>query len=149
MCLYKFTHIPLLKNDALLKKKKKKVTKKAITQIYQKIKITRKNKNKKSQKKKKKKKKEEQQRLPRKSKKEEVRSNVQTRKKKNKKTKQKKPEWTSPCPSAHGHFCHLLIKYLPLSFLFILERKHFGGPGEKTLRPYHLFSFLLTQPNTL
>ena len=32
MCLYKFTHIPLLKNDALLKQKSDK--KKAITQIY-------------------------------------------------------------------------------------------------------------------
>ena len=31
MYLYKFTHVSLLKNDALLKKK---VTKKAITQIY-------------------------------------------------------------------------------------------------------------------
>ena len=33
MCLYKFTHIPLLKNDAQLKQKSKK-KKKAITQIY-------------------------------------------------------------------------------------------------------------------
>ena len=32
MCLYKFIHIPLLLNDALLKKKRQK--KKSITQIY-------------------------------------------------------------------------------------------------------------------
>ena len=33
MCLYKFTHIALLKNDALLKQKSDK-KKKEITQIY-------------------------------------------------------------------------------------------------------------------
>ena len=36
MCLYKFTHIPLLKNNTLLKQKS---DKKTITQIYQEIKI--------------------------------------------------------------------------------------------------------------
>ena len=29
------------------------------------------------------------------------------------------------------------------------ERKYFGRPKEKTPGPHHLFSFLLTQPNTL
>ena len=37
----------------------------------------------------------------------------------------------------------------PPSFLPILERKLFGGPGEKTPGPYHLFSFFPTQPNIL
>ena len=32
---------------------------------------------------------------------------------------------------------------------FIFDRKYFGGLGEKTLRPYNLFSFLPIQPNTL
>ena len=35
------------------------------------------------------------------------------------------------------------------SFLSILERKLFGGSGEKTPRSHHLFSFLPIQPNTL
>ena len=35
------------------------------------------------------------------------------------------------------------------NFLSILGRKFFGRLGEKTHRPYHLFSFLPTQPNIL
>ena len=68
----------------------------------------------------------------------------QTKKKKKKERKEEKrraTDWTSPCASAHGHFCHLPIKFLPLNFLSILERKHFGGPKEKTLGLYQFFFF--------
>ena len=44
----------------------------------------------------------------------------------------------------HRHFCPLSSPFSPFSFLFILGRKQFGGPGEKTLRPHHLFSLLPT-----
>ena len=30
-----------------------------------------------------------------------------------------------------------------------IEKKHFGGPEEKTPGPYHIFSFIPTQLNTL
>ena len=36
-----------------------------------------------------------------------------------------------------------------LNFLFILERKHFGEPGEKIPKLHHLLSILHTQPNTV
>ena len=49
----------------------------------------------------------------------------------------------------HWHFCQSRKNSFPISFLSILGRKHFGGLGEiKTPKPYHLFSFLPTQPNT-
>ena len=47
-----------------------------------------------------------------------------------------------------GIFCHLSIKFLPISFLSILERKHFGVLGEKTPEPHQFFSLLSLQPNT-
>ena len=39
-------------------------------------------------------------------------------------------------------------KFLPLIFLSILERKHFGGLREKTPRPQQFFSLPSLQPNT-
>ena len=50
---------------------------------------------------------------------------------------------------AHRHFCQSRKNSSSLNFLFILGRKHFGGPMKKTLGPYHLFFFLPIQPNTL
>ena len=47
-----------------------------------------------------------------------------------------------------GHFCHLSIKFLPLSFLSILERKHFGRLEEKTPMVHQIFSLSSLQPNT-
>ena len=52
-------------------------------------------------------------------------------------------------PCAHGYFCQSRKNSSSLSFLSILGKKHFDEPGEKTLEPHHLFSFLPTQPNTL
>ena len=49
----------------------------------------------------------------------------------------------------YGHFCQSRKNSPLLNFLSILERKYFGRPKEKTPGPHHLFSFLLTQPNTL
>ena len=40
-----------------------------------------------------------------------------------------------PCTSAHGHFRPLSSLISPFSFLSILERKIFGGPGRKHLDP--------------
>ena len=57
--------------------------------------------------------------------------------------KKKKKTWRK-----HGHFCQSRKNSSFLSFLSILERKHFGGSKEKTPRPHHLFSFLPIQPNT-
>ena len=107
------------------------MTKKAITQIYYEKKITskEKTKTKKSKKKGKEKKKK---------------SNEACLKKKKKK---RATEWTSPCASSHEHFCHLSIKFLPLGFLSILEREHFGGPGEKTPGPHQFFPLPSLQPN--
>ena len=48
-----------------------------------------------------------------------------------------------------GHFCQSRKNLSSLSFLSILERKHFGGLGEKIPTPHHLFFFLSTHPNTL
>ena len=44
--------------------------------------------------------------------------------------KKRSMDWTSRCELAHGHFHHLLIK-----FLSILERKHFVRPEEKISGP--------------
>jgi len=41
-----------------------------------------------------------------------------------------------------GIFESSFHEFFPLNFLSILGRKLFGGTGEKTLRPYCLFSFL-------
>ena len=106
MCLYKFTHIPLLKNNTLLKQKSDK--KKTITQIYQEIKIifrktiTSKEKTKKKNHKIKQKRKNEKRRATK---------LAQEIKKKKKTTT---AAWTSPCERAHGHFCHLPTKFFPL-----------------------------------
>ena len=70
------------------------------------------------------------------------------RKQKQKITKESKREKRkAPCVSAYEHFCHLSIKFLPLGFLSILEREHFGGPGEKTPGPHQFFSLPSLQPN--
>ena len=47
-----------------------------------------------------------------------------------------------------GIFGSSFYEFLSLSFLSILEKELFGGLREKTLKFHHLFSFLLTQPNT-
>ena len=65
-----------------------------------------------------------------------------------KKKKKKSNGMDKPCASSHEHFCHLFIKLLPLGFLSILERIHFGGPGEKTPGSHQFFSLLSLQPNT-
>ena len=49
---------------------------------------------------------------------------------------------------AHGYFCHLTIKFLPLNFLSILEKKYFGGTREKIPEPHQFISLLSLQPNT-
>ena len=88
--------------------------------------------------------------------------NVQERKRQKKK---KKEEAMCHCPgkqskgkkkrtnclyaTAYGHFCPLSSLFFSFSFLFILERKLFDGPGEKIFEPYYLFSFLPTQLNIL
>ena len=102
--------------------------------------MLKKKKNKKSQKKAKEKKNEDAQEIKRKNqkkKKKKVRGNVLSRRKKKK--KKKATNWTSPCALAHGHFRHLPIKFLSLSFLSILERKHFSRPGRKHLGPTNFF----------
>ena len=68
---------------------------------------------------------------------EEVTSNVQTKKKKQRIGQ-----------VVYGHFCHLSIKFLPLNFLSILERKHFGETGEKIPEPHQFISLPSLQPNT-
>ena len=127
MCLYKFTHIPLLKSDALLKNNNKKRPKKQSPKFIRKKIISRK-----------KKKKNLVQRKHR---------NKKSQKKK-KKEKKKATDWTSPCASAHEHshehFCHLFIKFLPLSFLSILERTFWWAQRENTSAP--LFIFLPPHP---
>ena len=47
-----------------------------------------------------------------------------------------------------GIFCSLSNSIFSFCFLSIFGRKHFCRSREKTLEPHHLFSFLLTQPNT-
>ena len=66
-----------------------------------------------------------------------------------KQSKGKKKRTNCLYATAYGHFCPLSSLFSSFSFLFILERKLFGGPGEKIFGPYHLFSFLPTQSNTL
>ena len=74
-----------------------------------------------------------------------VTGNVVAQKKKGNVTAQgkEKKNWRK-----HGHFCQSRKNSSLLSFLSILERKHFGGPREKRPGPHHLFSFLPIQPNT-
>ena len=54
---------------------------------------------------------------------------------KRKQKKKKKEQWIGVIGQAH-----LLDKFLPLGFLSILQRKHFGGLGEKTLGLHQFFS---------
>ena len=67
------------------------------------------------------------------------------------KAKEKKKKKRTNClyATAYGHFCPLSSLFSSFSFLFILERKLFGGPGEKIFGPYYLFFFLPTQLNIL
>ena len=67
------------------------------------------------------------------------------------KAKEKKKKKRTNClyATAYGHFCPLSSLFFSFSFLFILERKLFDGPGEKIFEPYYLFSFLPTQLNIL
>ena len=67
------------------------------------------------------------------------------------KAKEKKKKKRTNClyATAYGHFCPLSSLFSSFSFLFILERKLFGGPGEKIFGPYYLFSVLPTQLNIL
>ena len=51
--------------------------------------------------------------------------------------------------NSKGIFGSSFHEFLPPSFLSILERKFFDGPGEKISRLHFLFSFFSTQPNTL
>ena len=44
---------------------------------------------------------------------------------------------------ANEHFCHLAIRFFPLSFLPILGRKLFSVLGEKTLKPHYHFPLIL------
>ena len=114
--LYKFTHIPLLKNDGQLKQKSDKQPKK--------------------------KKKKQSPNL--------LKNKNHVPKNKSCLVKQKKKKGTNcPCASAHGHFRPLSNPFSLFSFLPILGRKLFGGPGEKTSLAHHLFSFLSIQLNTL
>ena len=128
MSLYKFTHIPLLKNDGQLKQKSDKQPKKEKQSPN-----LLKNKN----------------HVPK------NKSCLVKQKKKGqhlgkeKKKKKKKRGTNCPCASAHGHFRPLSNPFSPFSFLPILGRKLFGGPGEKTPLAHHLFSFLSIQLNTL
>ena len=62
---------------------------------------------------------------------------------------QKKKKRVNAQWSKMRHFCHSAIVFLLPNFLSILGRKLFGEPEEKIPKPHHLFSFLLTQPNTL
>ena len=116
--------------------------------------MSKKNKNKKSQKKKEKKKKKQLDKVAKEIKrKKSKRQHPNPKKKKKKKkptttTTKTTSDWTSLYELAHGHFRHLPIKFLPCSFLSILERKHFGGPGKKTPRPHQFFSLRSLQPNT-
>ena len=71
------------------------------------------------------------------------------RKAKQREKKKKKKRTNCLYATAHGHFCPLSSLFSSFSFLFILERKLFGGPGEKIFGPYYLFSFLPTQLNIL
>ena len=66
-----------------------------------------------------------------------------------KQSKGKKKRTNCLYATAYGHFCPLSSLFSSFSFLFILERKLFGGPGEKIFGPYYLFSFLPTQLNIL
>ena len=82
---------------------------------------------------------------PKKKKRGDVTGNVVAQKKKGNVTAQGKGKknWRK-----HGHFCQSRKNSSLLSFLSILERKHFGGSRKKTPGPHHLFSFLPIQPNT-
>ena len=66
-----------------------------------------------------------------------------------KKKKEKKKQHTEALGQvAHGHFCHLAIRFPPPSFLLILGRKIFGGSWKKTTRPHHHFPPSSFQSNT-
>ena len=129
MRLYKFTHIYLLKNDGQLKQKSVKQPKKK-KQLLNLLK----NKN----------------HVPKKSclvkKKKKKRNNYHTHRPRNQKIKMSEKERSltnCPCASANGHFRPLSSSFFSLQFSFRLGRKHFGRPKEKTLKPHHLFFFLL------
>ena len=118
MYLYKFTHVSLLKKLCPIKTKK--VTKKGNhPNLLGNKNHIQKTKNHKRKQKRKKKIKRQRPNQEKKGK----RQHIDQRKKRS-------MDWTSPCELAHGHFHHLLIK-----FLSILERKHFGRPEEKTSGP--------------
>ena len=56
--------------------------------------------------------------------------------------------WKSPCALGYGYFCHLPIKFLPLSFFSILERNIWWVWGDNTQAPLIFSSLPSLQPNT-
>ena len=67
-----------------------------------------------------------------------------------KKTMKKSNVWTKlMCKCTKAFLSIKQSHFLPSVFSPFLGEKLFGGSGEKTHGPYHLFSFLFTQPNTL
>ena len=164
MSFYKFTHIPLLKNDAQLKQKSDKQKKCNHPNLLKKIKITSREKkshlNKKTHKKKKKKEGEEEQRngrsLPRKLKKKKRRRWRRRRSRKRQRPDQKlkrKKKRTKPMCTAFSSFTYQI---LPLSsvhfsenFLVGLERKHMApiiiflspSPNQTLFKKFYLLTF--------
>ena len=100
----------------------------------------------KRQKKKKKKRKKSNVQERKEKKKEKKRGKMQRahhqKKKKKKKTREKKMNWT-------WAFLSIKQPYFLPSVFSSFWREFFGGLGEKISGPHHLFSFLITQPNTL
>ena len=67
-----------------------------------------------------------------------------------KKTMKKSNVWTKlMCKCTKAFLSIKQSHFLPSVFSPFWGEKLFGGFGEKTHGPYHLFSFLLTQPNKL
>ena len=66
-----------------------------------------------------------------------------------KKKRKKKAKTLEVKSNVRGIFGSSFHELSPLSFLPILGKELFGEPREKIPEPYHLFSFISTQPNIL
>ena len=114
MCLYKFTHIPLLKSDALLKNNNKKKPKKQSPKFIRKKIISRKKKKKK------------------------ILSKENTKTKNHKRRRRKKKRKRQQIGQAHVQVhMSIFVIYLSNSSHSVFSpfwREHFGGPGDKTPR---------------
>ena len=86
--------------------------------------------------------------LPGKKRKEKKETKIKRNKKNRKKKGQRTAQWKRIRNKDNLHNVHMIFLSIKKKLFSTQFSFHFGGLGKKISGPYHLFSFLLVQPNT-